>query len=105
MTKKTFTQVDDNLCECYQLNALQKLIIARILRFQNNNKQFFASDKELMNMLGAKKATLRDNLDVLKKQPWFTVQGKKFFHAKDKWENKRTITINVELLEQWLESV
>lgn len=104
LNRTNFVKIYPEIESSKKLNSSDKLFISKILSYQDDNKNlvFFESTTTISENLGISIIGVKKMLERLSIHEWFIKQNDKLKNDYNKYNNKRYITINEELLCNWL---
>lgn len=94
----TFTKNYSTITSSTKLSALEKLLIARVLNWQQNNLVCTLSNNALANELGESLKTIKRTITKLNKTSFFKSQETSKFNEFGKWTNSKEIIIDEQAL-------
>lgn len=98
-----FTKNYDVITSSTKLSSDNKLLIARILNWQQSDLICTESNVTLANKLGISLACLKRQIMILNKYDWFTSRETSRFNEYGTWCNSKSIVIDEAGLENWLD--
>jgi hypothetical protein len=96
--KLTFTKNYTTILACKKLCPTDKLIIARVLNWQQSELTCTLSNNALADELGISLNTLKGAITRLNKTPFFDSKEDSDYNEYGKWSNSKEIKIDEELL-------
>lgn len=101
-SKEKFLQISETLLATHSLTLFQKMIIARVLAWQKNEKVCFESNKRLAKGFGMSLSGLKKQITELNKLSFFQSNETSKYNEYGKWENSKQMKVNKELLDEFL---
>jgi hypothetical protein len=101
-SKENFLQISETLLATPKLTLFQKMIIARVLAWQKNEKVCFESNKRLAKGFGMSLSALKKQITVMNKFDFFQSNETSKYNEYGKWENSKQMKVNKELLDKFL---
>lgn len=98
----TFTKNYTSITASTKLTPMDKLLIARVLNWQQNNLVCTQSNNILASELGVDVKTLKNTITKLNKTPFFKSQEKSHFNEFGAWSNSKEIVIDEEALFEFI---
>jgi hypothetical protein len=90
----TFTKNYSIITACKKLSPMDKLLIARVLNWQQNKLICTQSNQSLADELGVSLKTLKNTITKLNKTPFFNSKEVSHFNEHGKWSNSKEIIID-----------
>lgn len=101
-SKEKFLQISEKLLATPTLTLFQKMIIARVLAWQKNEKVCFESNQRLAKGFGMSLSALKKQITELNKLSFFQSNETSKYNEYGKWENSKQMKVNKELLDKFL---
>lgn len=101
-SKENFLQISETLLATPKLTLFQKMIIARVLAWQKNEKVCFESNKRLAKGFGMSLSALKKQITELNKLSFFQSKETSKYNEYGKWENSKQMKVNKEILDKFL---
>lgn len=100
--EQTFTKNYSLITASTKLTALEKLLIARVLNWQQSNLKCTLSNNAIATELGESLSTLKRTITKLNKTPFFRSFETSKFNEFGKWTNSKEITIDEQKLFEYV---
>ena len=98
----TFTKNYDFITSSTKLSPLDKLLIARVLNWQQSNKTCTLSNSSLAKELGTPLSTVKQTITKLNKTTFFKSVETSKFNEFNTWSNSKEISIDEQALIEFL---
>jgi len=98
---ENYLKINYKLLSVKSLPIQDKCILSQIISFQKNGS-FYMKNTTLSETFGLSVRTIENIMARIKKLPFIRCENSKKPKAEDKWHNNRTITIDMNMYEQWI---